>query len=46
VGLPLFADGKLSYSLMPAVGQAVILYGKTLLLLPAKSESTAPGAAR
>lgn len=32
VGIPVFADGTLTYALMPAVGQSVILYGKTLLL--------------
>jgi len=31
VGAPEFNDGELRYALMPAVGQAVILFGKTLL---------------
>ena len=33
-GLPSFYDGELEYATMPAVGQAVILFGKTLLLKP------------
>ena len=33
-GLPEYSDGKLHYHTMPVVGQAVILYGKTLLLNP------------
>jgi hypothetical protein len=37
VGVPIYDDDKLTYALMPAVGQTVILYGKSLLLLkPAK----------
>jgi hypothetical protein len=33
VGLPIFTEDKMTYALMPAVGQGVILYGKSLLLL-------------
>lgn len=31
VGMPLYRDGELQYATMPAVGQAVILFGKTEL---------------
>ena len=34
VGLPKIGNGELAYALMPTVGQAVILFGKTLLLKP------------
>ena len=39
VGIPLSSDEKTHYALIPAVGEAVILYGKTLLLLPPKEQS-------
>jgi len=32
VGAPVFKEGELRYTLMPPVGQAVILFGKTLLI--------------
>jgi len=39
VGMPVMGEGKLTYALMPAVGQGVILYGKSLLLLKAGDPS-------
>lgn len=39
VGLPIFSEGRLTYALMPAVGQEVILYGKSMLLMKAGDPS-------
>ena len=33
IGLPVFENSELRYNAMPPVGQAVVLFGKTELLL-------------
>src|SRR5207247_1815116 len=36
VGAPVLKNGELQYTLIPTVGQSVILFGKTLLLKPSQ----------
>lgn len=40
IGRPVLRKGQLEYKAMPAVGQAVILYGKTLMLMRPRLQTT------
>jgi hypothetical protein len=42
VGMPALRQGELEYSVMPPVGLAVILFGKTLMLDSLDAKSSRP----